>query len=47
LTLPKAITLANFIFTTQAGDILNYDIDRIAVQFFGLNAQNASVFQSR
>jgi len=47
LTLPKAITIGNFIFTTQSGDIINYDINRIAVQFFGLNAQNASVFQSR
>jgi len=47
LNLPKAINLTNFILTTQAGDVVNFDIDRIAVKFFGLNAQNASVFQSR
>jgi len=47
LEMPKAITISNFLFTSQSGGVLNFDIDRIAVKFFGLNAQNASVFQSR
>lgn len=45
LTLPKAITINNFLFTDQSGGVVNIDIDRIAVRFFGLNAQNASKFQ--
>jgi hypothetical protein len=47
LNLPVALTAQSFLITSQTGGQITFLIDRIAVQFFGLNAQNASVFQSR
>jgi hypothetical protein len=45
LNLPKAISGQTFNITNNAGDIVQYQIERVGILMRGLNAQNGSVFQ--
>ena len=45
LNMPKAMTGANVIWVNQSGESVKWNLNRIALRFFGLNAQNASKFQ--
>jgi len=45
LTLPRAITSATFTCTDSLNETYYLNVDRIAVKFLGLNAQNGASFQ--
>lgn len=45
LTLPSACDVATFAYTDNGGNRYNIVIDRVAVKFLGLNAQNGASFQ--
>lgn len=45
LTLPKAISSATFISNDNAASKYSLQVDRVAVKFLGLNAQNGASFQ--
>ena len=46
LQLPTAINTATVGFTDDAGNVVNYRINRVSLLMRGLNAQNGATFQS-
>lgn len=46
LQLPTAINTATVSFTDDAGNVVNYRINRVSLLMRGLNAQNGATFQS-
>lgn len=45
INLPDAMSPVNLQFLDQQGNAVNWNITRIALRLFGLNAQNAALFQ--
>lgn len=45
ITLPDALAPTTLTFIDAKGDTVNWTITQIALKFFGLNAQNAALFQ--